>query len=87
MLADRLGRKRPMSGRDLTELILEVPKNKQGRYRATASRVIPGKGIGPYRYHGVRSDVQTTLCLTNTDAICAASQLFPLGSDMTIRTL
>ena len=56
MLADRLGRKRPMSGRDLTELMLKVPKNKRGHYRATASRVIPGKGIGPYRYHGVRSD-------------------------------
>lgn len=56
MLADRLGRKRPMSSRDLTELMLKVPKNKRGRYRATASRVIPGKGIGPYRYHGVRRD-------------------------------
>ena len=56
MLADRLGRKRPMSSRDLTELMLKVPKNKRGRYRATASRVIPGKGIGPYRYHGMRRD-------------------------------
>jgi hypothetical protein len=56
MLADRLGRRRRMTGRDLTELILKVPKNKRGRYRATASRAIPGKGIGPYRYHGTRRD-------------------------------
>lgn len=56
MLADRLGRKRPMTSRDLTELLLKVPKNHRGRYRATASHVIPGESIGPYRYHGTRRD-------------------------------
>lgn len=55
-LADRLGRRRRMTGRDLTEILLKVPKNGNNRYRATASRVIPGKGIGPYRYHGTRRD-------------------------------
>ncbi|MCI0627668.1 MAG: hypothetical protein L0387_39460 [Acidobacteria bacterium] len=55
-LADRLGRRRRMTGRNLNEILLKVPKNGNGRYRATASRAIPGKGIGPYRYHGTRRD-------------------------------
>ena len=55
-LADRLGRRRRMTDRDLTEILLKVPKNENGRYRATASRAIPGTGIGPYRYHGTRRD-------------------------------
>jgi hypothetical protein len=37
-------------------MLLKVPKQKDGRVRATASRAIPGKGIGPYRYFGVRRD-------------------------------
>jgi hypothetical protein len=45
-----------MTGRDLTEILLKVPKNSHGRYRATASRALPGTGVGPYRYHGTRRD-------------------------------
>jgi hypothetical protein len=55
-IADRLGRRHKMTERDLSELLLKVPKMKSGKYRATASRAIPGKGLGPYRYYGRRSD-------------------------------
>jgi hypothetical protein len=55
-LADRLGRRRRMTDSDLTTMLLKVPKTAEGRYRATASRAIPGKGIGPYRHHGTRTD-------------------------------
>lgn len=55
-IADRLGRRRSMTRQDLGEMLRNVPKSKEGRYRATASRAIPGKGIGPYRYYGRRSD-------------------------------
>jgi hypothetical protein len=55
-IADRLGRRRKMTGRDLTELLMKVPKTADGRYRATASRAILGTGIGPYRYYGRRRD-------------------------------
>jgi hypothetical protein len=55
-LADRLGRRRKMTNQDLTEMLLRVPKTKAGTYRATASRAIAGKGIGPYRYYGRRRD-------------------------------
>ena len=33
-----------------------VPKSKDSLHRATASRAIPGTGLGPYRYFGRRSD-------------------------------
>ncbi|MBY0504493.1 MAG: hypothetical protein K2X03_11315 [Bryobacteraceae bacterium] len=55
-VADRLGHPQPMTRRDLHELLLKVPKTARGQYRATASLAIPGKGIGPYRYFGVRTD-------------------------------
>ncbi|MBY0506910.1 MAG: hypothetical protein K2X03_23535 [Bryobacteraceae bacterium] len=56
LIADRLGRQHKMNSRDLGEMLRMAPKTKEGKYRATASRAIPGKGIGPYRYFGVRSD-------------------------------
>jgi len=56
LIEDRLGRPRRMSLRDLQELLRKVPRTRDGTYRATASKTIPGKGIGPYRYFGVRSD-------------------------------
>lgn len=55
-IADRLGHPHRMSRRDLEEMLRKVPRRPDGTYRATASRAIPGRGIGPYRYYGVRSD-------------------------------
>jgi len=53
---DRLGRKHPMTGRDLTEILMRVHRSADGRYRATASLAVAGKPIGPYRYYGTRAD-------------------------------
>ncbi|MBN1566644.1 MAG: hypothetical protein JXA73_02280 [Acidobacteria bacterium] len=53
---DKLGHKRKMTGRDLTEILLRVHKGSDGRYRATASLALPGKTIGPYRYYDTRKD-------------------------------
>lgn len=55
-LEDRLGRKRKMTQRDLFEILTRVHRDRDGRYRAIASLAVPGKGIGPYRYFGTRSD-------------------------------
>lgn len=55
-LADATGKKRKMTNRDIYEILVKVPKDKQGRYRATASRGIDGKPIGPPRYYGTRRD-------------------------------
>jgi hypothetical protein len=55
-VSDRLGRRHPMTQRHLREILMKAPKSPNGAYRATASRAIAGKGVGPYRYFGVRSD-------------------------------
>ncbi|NLV30604.1 MAG: hypothetical protein GXY47_05550 [Acidobacteria bacterium] len=55
-IEDRLGRKHPMTPRDLSEILMRVHRCADGRYRATASLALPGKTLGPYRYYGTRSD-------------------------------
>jgi hypothetical protein len=54
--ADRTGKKRKMTSRDIYEILKKVPLSNNGTYRATASLAIPGKPIGPPRYYGTRSD-------------------------------
>lgn len=56
MMEDNLGRKRAMNSRDITEILIKVPRSANGRYRALASRFIAGSPIGPFRYWGVRRD-------------------------------
>ncbi len=53
---DKLGRRHKMTSRDLTEILMRVHRQSDGRFRATASLALPGKTIGPYRYYGVRQD-------------------------------
>jgi hypothetical protein len=55
-LADATGKKRRMSKRDIYEILVKVPRTRDGLYRATASRGIDGKPIGPPRYYGTRRD-------------------------------
>jgi hypothetical protein len=55
-LKDNLGKAREMTSRDITEIMLNVPSIAPGRYRALASRTIPGEWAGPFRYWGVRRD-------------------------------
>jgi len=55
-LTDAQGRQHPMAERDVTQLFLKVPRQKDGRYRAVASYWIQGKNVGEFRYHGTRTD-------------------------------
>ena len=55
-LADATGKKRKMTSRDIYEILVKVPRTSDGKYRATASRGIEGKPIGPPRYNGMRKD-------------------------------
>jgi hypothetical protein len=55
-VADRYGRERRMTRRDLSAILYRVPKTPEGLYRATASLAVPGKPLGPYRYFGTRAD-------------------------------
>ncbi len=42
--------------RDLDELFRRVAQKSDGSYRMVASRAVAGKPLGPFRYHGTRSD-------------------------------
>ena len=50
------GLKRRMVQDDLSAILRRAARTSTGLYRATASRNLPGKPIGPYRYNGTRSD-------------------------------
>ncbi len=54
-IRDANGKRRPMTGRDIEELLVAVVRGEKG-YRAIASRYLPGKPLGPFRYYGTRSD-------------------------------
>jgi hypothetical protein len=53
---DAQGKRRRMTDRDVTEILLDVPRTRDGRYRAVASYYIKGKNVGEFRYYGTRSD-------------------------------
>jgi hypothetical protein len=52
---DLVGKVRPMSQKDLDNILIRAYRDN-GRYRAVASKFIPGKPIGEYLYHGTRPD-------------------------------
>ncbi|MCB2198126.1 hypothetical protein KQI63_01905 [bacterium] len=51
-LIDEKGRKRSMNDADLEDILERVEYLPDGRLRALASRYIPGKPIGPFRFEG-----------------------------------
>ena len=55
---DQFARKRKMTERDITELLLRVPVTEsgpnKGMIRAVASLYVPGQPIGPFKYYGRR---------------------------------
>ena len=53
---DLTGKRRPMTAKDVDEILVRAFKEKDGRYRAVASKFIEGTLIGEYRYHGTRPD-------------------------------
>ena len=53
---DELGRKQPMTQPDVEELLRQAFRLKNGLLRASASRFLPGKPLGPHPLVGVRAD-------------------------------
>jgi hypothetical protein len=53
---DSRGRKRRLTNRVVDDILKNEPKDARGRFRAIASRYIPGQLIGPFRYDGTRKD-------------------------------
>jgi len=56
LLRDSLGREHPMTERDLSEVLLNVPRSPNGKYRSIASFYLTGRPLGPFRYYGTRRD-------------------------------
>lgn len=56
MYRDGSGKKCPLTARALDEMLKPQPKGPDGKYRAMASRFIPGKLTGPFTYAGMRTD-------------------------------
>src|SRR5262245_13545262 len=50
------GQKRPIQMADVEQWLKTAPRTKNGSIRALASRYVPGKVVGQYRYTGTRSD-------------------------------
>jgi hypothetical protein len=55
-LVDTSGKHRKMTGRDIAELLAHVESEPGKGYRAIASRYLPGKILGPFRYYATRRD-------------------------------
>jgi hypothetical protein len=53
---DAAGKKHPLTGRIVAELLKPQPKGPDGTYRGMASRYIAGKLAGPFSYDGMRTD-------------------------------
>ncbi len=56
VLRDALGQVRKMRRRDVIELLLDAPRDSTGGFRGIASRMLPGKPLGPFRFDGTRTD-------------------------------
>jgi hypothetical protein len=50
------GQKRLIDMEDVEQWLKKTPRTKDGSIRALASRYVPGKVVGQYRYTGTRSD-------------------------------
>lgn len=51
-----LGKERAMTRADLASLLARVNRQPDGTIRVTASKFLPGKPIGPFRYYKTRKD-------------------------------
>ena len=54
--AKELGKDVPLTWEKLARVFKVGHKTKDGKYRAAASRFVPGRPLGPWRYEGVRED-------------------------------
>jgi hypothetical protein len=52
----RIGRKRALEHRDISEVLKRAARKSDGRYRVLVSRFAEGKPLGNFRYYGTRPD-------------------------------
>ena len=53
---DRDRRPRPMTPRDVDDLLKKAAQKPDGTYRVLASKALSGRPLGPFRYYGTRPD-------------------------------
>jgi hypothetical protein len=56
MIRTDSGDRRPIAMQDVEQWLRYTPRTADGRIRALASRYVPGKVVGQFRYTGTRSD-------------------------------
>jgi hypothetical protein len=55
-IKDLRGQRRKLTDDDVDRLLTQGARNEDETYRVVASRAVPGKPIGPFRYFGTRPD-------------------------------
>ncbi|MGH9309119.1 MAG: hypothetical protein ACRD1U_07085, partial [Vicinamibacterales bacterium] len=55
-MRDEDGRRRPFTEADLDDILENAARQADGSYRVLASRNLPGRPLGPFRYYGTRPD-------------------------------
>lgn len=55
-IADADGKRHRMDGRDLDALLEKAARQPDGGYRVIASKALPGRPLGHFRYYGTRPD-------------------------------
>ena len=56
MMEDEFGDESPLTRSFLRRILQPLPRLPDGSIRVTASKYIDGRPLGPFRYHGTRSD-------------------------------
>jgi hypothetical protein len=55
-MKDEDGRPRPLTRDDIDDILEDAARRSDGSYRVLASRNLPGRPVGPFRYYGTRPD-------------------------------
>lgn len=55
-IQDEFGDESPLTRNFLRRMLRRVPRLPDGRIRVTATKFLPGRPLGPFRYYGTRTD-------------------------------
>jgi len=56
MMTDSTGFKKKLTPEMLEQFLIQLPRDSEGRLRASASKILAGENSGPFSYHGRRKD-------------------------------
>ena len=73
LVEDETGRKREMRPADVDAVLAQAARNPDGSYRVVASKALPGKPLGPFRYYGTRPDDPNDIVRARTPSRAAGT--------------